>query len=793
MKKYSPPNTPTLPWQQPVWNPLLRWLFVSLFAVMITPVLQAAFTSQPTIGSLTSINITSNSATVGGSMTSAGVPASTERGVVYSITALNSSPQVGGPNVFPAAVAGGALGPFTVGITDLAPGTQYSFRVYATNGVDTTHSTEVATFETLHVLPTISTPTKTDITTDPVSAISSATLGGNVTLAGAEVVERGVVYSLTGEDSNPEIGDEKATAKPVLEGPPGTTGPFTVAVTGLAPFKLYSFKAYVKNDAGTSYTSPVTTFLTPAVVPPQATPTVAPQLITGTGATLAGEVTSDGGRGITERGFVYSVRAINDDPEIGGTGVSKSNVAGTTGAFTKAVTGLKPGTEYVCKSFAINASGRSYSTSVTFTTLAAAPTVISPTKTSISSARAILGGNVTSDGGSAITARGVVYSIRGTNPDPLLLIPGVGNATSTNNATGVFAVAVTGLTPGTEYAFKAYASNVVNGITLTTYSPVSFFTTLAGAPAVATAPPLEDSNGVVTLRGTVTNNNGAAVTKRGVVYSRTEVSTNPRIGRSGVTNKAAGSGDGPFSVTATGLWGGKTYAYRAYATNSKGTTYTTAAPFTAPTTAPTVSKPTSGLVGATSASLGGNVIRDNGAAILERGVEYSTSRILLNNGNGDKEQATGTTGTFRIKVSQLTPKTEYFFRAYARNNEGTSYSAVGSFTTKTAAPIVNSPTVDQQEIGATSAILGGNVASDGGLDITERGIVYSVRAVNSSPKIGLNGVKKATANGTTGVFTKSVTGLKADTIYSFRAYATNSKGTRYSTVATFRTAEAAPQ
>jgi len=42
----------------------------------------------------------------------------------------------------------------------------------------------------------------------------------------------------------------------------GTTGIFTVGVSGLSAGTGYSFKAYAINSAGTSYTSPATTFTT---------------------------------------------------------------------------------------------------------------------------------------------------------------------------------------------------------------------------------------------------------------------------------------------------------------------------------------------------------------------------------------------------------------------------------------------------------------------------------------------------------------------------------------------------
>ena len=102
-----------------------------------------------------------------------------------------------------------------------------------------------------------------------------------------------------------------------------------------------------------------------------------------------------------------------------------------------------------------------------------------------------------------------------------------------------------------------------------------------------------------------------------------------------------------------------------------------------------------------------------------------------------------------------------------------------------ATPTVTTPT--SANVATTTARLGGNVTSDGGAAITERGVVYALTGTNSNPLIGGTGVVKATTTGTTGVFTVLVTGLTQTTGYSFKAYATNSGGTSYSSVATFTT------
>jgi hypothetical protein len=98
-------------------------------------------------------------------------------------------------------------------------------------------------------------------------------------------------------------------------------------------------------------------------------PTVSTQAASGIGstsATLNGNVTSDGGAGIIERGFCIGTSA---NPTTSGTKLINS---GTTGAFSGVVAGLNSNTAYHVRAYAINSVGTSYGTDVAFTTTAPA-------------------------------------------------------------------------------------------------------------------------------------------------------------------------------------------------------------------------------------------------------------------------------------------------------------------------------------------------------------------------------------------------------------------------------------
>ncbi|MFA5074351.1 MAG: hypothetical protein WC539_10705 [Nitrospirota bacterium] len=78
------------------------------------------------------------------------------------------------------------------------------------------------------------------------------------------------------------------------------------------------------------------------------------------------------------------------------------------------------------------------------------PTVTTSLVTGITTATAASGGNVTSDGGAAVTARGVCV---GTSPNPTT------SCTSNGTGTGAFTSSITGLSNNTYYHVRAYATN----------------------------------------------------------------------------------------------------------------------------------------------------------------------------------------------------------------------------------------------------------------------------------------------------------------------------------------------
>lgn len=184
--------------------------------------------------------------------------------------------------------------------------------------------------------------------------------------------------------------------------------------------------------------------------------------ITSNSATVVGFVVAEGD-GFTERGVCYDTEA---SPTI-----AKSKTpymgAATSAAFNVPLTGLAFAQKYYARAYATGAAGTVYGDELTFTTLPILPTVTTAAATEVTGTTAKTGGNVTADGGSAVTARGVCY---GLTPNPTI----AGSKTTDGASTGAFISNLTGLRGLTKYYARAYATNSVG----TAYGPEITFTTL---------------------------------------------------------------------------------------------------------------------------------------------------------------------------------------------------------------------------------------------------------------------------------------------------------------------------
>jgi starch-binding outer membrane protein SusE/F len=164
----------------------------------------------------------------------------------------------------------------------------------------------------------------------------------------------------------------------------------------------------------------------------------------------------------------------------------------------------------------------------------------------------------------------------------------------------------------------------------------------------------------------------------------------------------------------------------------------------------------------------------------EKGVCYNTATAPTVANTKVAYTGQTKTATFNVTLTGLTFATKYYARAYATNATGTIYGQEQTFTTLPVVPTLTTAAVTA--ITSFTATGGGNATKDGGASITARGICYGLK---TSPTIA----DGKTTDGTgLGAFTSSMKGLKHNTTYYVRAYATNSAGTAYGPEVTFKTA-----
>lgn len=173
--------------------------------------------------------------------------------------------------------------------------------------------------------------------------------------------------------------------------------------------------------------------------------------ITQNTAVCGGNITSDNGLEVTTRGVCWSLKP---NPTIID---SLTKDATGKGKFISNLRNLLPDTTYYVRAYATNSDGTAYGLQVTFRTLKVTIPILTTTEvTNETEFSVILGGNITYNGGSAITQRGVCWNKTG-NPTV------TDSKTIDGTGDGKFSSSLSGLTPHTKYYARAYATNK-NGI-----------------------------------------------------------------------------------------------------------------------------------------------------------------------------------------------------------------------------------------------------------------------------------------------------------------------------------------
>ncbi len=293
-----------------------------------------------------------------------------------------------------------------------------------------------------------------------------------------------------------------------------------------------------------------------------------------------------------------------------------------------------------------------------------------------------------------------------------------------------------------------------------------------------------------TLGANVLSDRNSAITERGIVFSATATNNNPFINNAGVAKRTAPGTTGIFTVNATSLNPGTTYSFKAYATNNIGTTYTNVGTFTTLSTNAQLASLTvnSGTLtppfASTTANYSASVPNATTTVLVSATTAHPNAKLQINSSvpviGGDSSNISLVPGSNNVLIEVISEDASTIL----------NYSLVIFRASPSEPPTLTTPT--GTNLTANSALLGGNVTYSGTASITERGIVIAPTATTNNPLLDGAGVTKFTTTGTTGVFTLTATSLTPGTAYSFKAYATSSVDTSYtSPVSTFTTPTAA--
>ncbi len=585
---------------------------------------------------------------------------------------------------------------------------------------------------------------------------NSAIGGGEITSdAGMPIISKGICWSLT---INPTTANNFSIA-------PGSSILFSNVMTGLLSNTTYHFRAYATNADGISYGNDVsfTTSNGPDAFPLFTTLSVSS--IAQNSANSGGVVTEDRGLPILVRGVCWSTSPnplATDGHTSDGTGVGK---------YTSTLLGLSAGTLYYVRAYATHANGTSYGNEVSFTTIAVVnqlPTVTTQAMSAITATTAAGGGNVTSDGGSPVTARGICWS---TNTNPTL----ANSFTTDGSGTGAFISNITGLLPSTTYYMRAYATNGIG----TAYGNEVNFTTTA-----------------------IPNNCGSVTDIDGTIYNAVTIGTQCWTQTNLDVSKYR-NGDPIPEVTDATEWANLTTGAWCYFDNNSangpvyGKLYNWHAVNDPRGLAPAGWHiPSNDEWTVLTTYLGGQSVA--GGKMKEAG---TTHWISPNTGADNSSGFTGLPGELRSLSGSFwllgergvwwSSTDDIGGSVYIRMLSNWNTDAPLSFSNGkklgfSVRCIKNSsnqlPTLTTTAVSSiinATASSGGTITSDGGSPVTVRGICWST---NTNPTLA----NSFTADGFgIGAFASILPSLSLSTTYYVRAYATNAIGTAYGNEVTF--------
>lgn len=280
------------------------------------------------------------------------------------------------------------------------------------------------------------------------------------------------------------------------------------------------------------------------------------------------------------------------------------------------------------------------------------PVLITVPASGIRATSVVMGGQIAWDGGTEITARGTCW---GTEPNP----DKSGSFVISGKGSGTFKCTLTGLSPTTIYYGRAFATN---GSGTAFGGEVKFTTARAYPPTVETiVDPTRISYYVANIITHIYSDGGAPITAKGICWG---LNANPDVVNDNryENTQPIDTFSNSYMCNIGPLMPNSDYHVRAYAINSAGTSYGIDKLITT-LPVPQVTTDIPYEITDNSATVGGNTILTGEDVIVEIGVFYNTAP----NPTISHHQVISTStvsGEFTCSLSNLTPATIYYVRAY---------------------------------------------------------------------------------------------------------------------------------
>jgi len=617
----------------------------------------------------------------------------------------------------------------------------------------------------------IAAPTVTS--TVAASSITNTTASsGGETITGSSITSKGVVWNTS---TAPTVALSTKTDE-------GTgSADFTSSVTSLSPETLYYFRAYVTNAAGTGYGDEKTfrTLSNPATAQASSLTATAnsPSNID-----LTWNAATFPSSGATNKGYVLLRATSPNSPSLGNSnGAAPSAGANTTivssaiaeGATSISNSGLASSTQYNYLLIPYTWNGMN---AITYNYLtASAPTANATTQSgatppvlttsavsSVLSSTATLNGEITSDGGASVSARGFVYSTSDNTPTI-----GEGGVTdqASGTGTGTFNSSVSSLSPNTTYYYQAYATNTSG----TSYGGVISFTTLKAEPSAQPTSLVFSSVTTTSFNTAFTAATGSPDGYLVIRSTSSSLSADPVDG----TNYTAGNSLGVGTVVSVGitisgisnssLSAGNTYYTYVFAYNNSGSNidYRTTSPLSASAITLTDAPATPTFSGVTTSGFTVDWTATTGASSYKLDVSTASNFGSYVSGYDDL-----TVNTNSQAVTGLAANTLYYVRVRAVNASGTSANS----TSSNSPTLSNAPTVGTASSITTSGLTANWTAPSlqGAVTLT-----YTVELSTTSDFSSITSTASSIASGT---ITNAFSSLAEGTTYYYRIKAVNSAG-----------------